>query len=374
MTDDFETRLDCLTFTKPPLVKCAKHSTLPLKIYNYTSQVQYQKAWTPETLMARGLILESGTSTIIARPMKTFFNHDAGLHTPPSQDQTFTALEKVDGSLGLWFCYRGEWMMATRGSFANAQIKEGTEIAKELRLDHHCNPKKTYCFEIVYPANKILVDYGEVRELVLLAVIDTASGFDEPNSALAAIAENLGVRVARAFEVKEGNVEALHGLNLENEEGVVVRFNENGERIKVKFPRYRELVKASNTKAEGSVSDKVFKALLKDPMSKADSMLDSLPDEYYDEVRATMDDFSRRFKKAGREFDRVVVEYAVVPYGKIPDTVMGKPSLCKWLSLARSGTGAAEVKETIRTEYAIEVVRRKLRIEGKLKKVASKKT
>jgi RNA ligase len=373
MTDTLETTLNRLALTKPPLVKCANHTSLPLKIYNYTSQTQYQKHWTPETLMARGLVLESGTSTIIARPMKTFFNHDAGLHIPPTHDLTFTALEKVDGSLGLWFCYRGEWMMATRGSFANPQTKEGTEIARELRLAEKCDARKTYCFEILYPANKILVNYGERRELVLLAVIDTVSGFDEPNSALAAIAHDLGVRVARTFDTTTGDVEALQELDLENEEGVVVRFNENGERVKVKFPRYMELVKAANTKPKVSLSEKVLEALLKDPMSRAETMLDSLPDEYYDELRATVEDFSRRFEEAQKEFDRVVVDYALVTSRDIPDTLPGKPSLCKWLKLARNGNGSVGMKDSVRMEYAVEVVRRKLRVEGKLKKAASKK-
>lgn len=122
MTDSLEDTLDGLATAKQSLVKYINHVPLPLKIYNYTKWTQFQKCWTPETLMARGLILEAGTSTVVARAMKTFFNHDAGLHTPPTKDMTFTALEKVDGSLGIRFCYRSKWMMATRGSFANTMI------------------------------------------------------------------------------------------------------------------------------------------------------------------------------------------------------------------------------------------------------------
>lgn len=94
--------------------------------------------------MARGLILEADTSTVVANSMEMIFNHDAGLHTPPTKDMTFTALEKVDRSLGIWFCYRGKWMMATRGSFANTMITEGIAMAQNLRLDKKCDPSKTY--------------------------------------------------------------------------------------------------------------------------------------------------------------------------------------------------------------------------------------
>lgn len=241
----------------------------------------------------------------------------------------------------------------------------GHSDGPKIHLDKKCDPSKTYCFEIVYPGNKILVNYGGRRELALLAVIDTASGFDEPNSALADIANSLGVRVARAFEVKDGDdVEALLRLDLENEEGVVVRFNENGERVKVEFPRYMELVKAANTKPEVPLSQKVLEKLLKDPSSKTETILGKSGDEFYDEIRATMKDFSQRFEDARKDFDRAVVDYALVPFKQMPN--LGKGPLCKWLKLARNGTGSEDMKDSIRTEYAVEVVRGKLKIEGKL--------
>lgn len=370
MADSLETTLDRLATIKSSM-KLDSHATLPLKIYNYTKNTRDKTYWTPETLMARGLVLETGTSTIVARPMKAFFNHDAGLHTPPTKDMSFTALEKVDGSLGLWFCYREKWMMATRGSFENAQITEGTRMAMELGLDKKCDPSKTYCFEIVYPANKILVNYGGRRKLVLLAVIDTASGFDEPNSALAGIAVSLGVRAARSFRVNDGDtVESLQKLDLQNEEGVVVLFNENGERVKVKFPGYMALVNAANTQPEVPISQKVLEQLLKNPTSKAETILDSLPDEYYDELRATMEDFSQRFEDARKDFDRAAVDNADVPFKEMP--TLGKGPMCKWLKLARNGTGSEEAKDCIRTEYAIDVVRGTLKIEGKLPKSKKK--
>lgn len=367
MPPTLETTLNDLTTTTPSLIKQTQHPTLPLKIYNYTSYTQYQKQWTPETLMARGLILETGTSTIIARPLKAFFNHDAGIHTAPTRDTSFTALEKVDGSLGVWFCYRGTWMMSTRNSFSNPQIYEGMRMAGELGLGERCEEGKTYCFEIVYPGNRVLVDYCGRRELVLLAVVDTATGFDEPNSSLAAIAEGLGVRVARSFEVKEGNtVGDLLGLDLENEEGVVIRFNENGERVKVKFPRYMELVKAANTEPEIPLAQRVLERLLKDPTTKAEAILGELPDEYYNEIRDTMEDFARKFEDARKEFDGVVVENAHVPFKEMP--MLGKGALCKWLKMEKNGTGSEDVKEGIRNEYAVEVVKGRLKIEGKLPK------
>jgi len=62
-----------------------------------------------------------------------------------------------------------------------------------------------------------------------------------------------------------------------------------------------------------------------------------------------------------------------VPYREIPDTMFGKPALCKWLMLEQKGNGSADRMDIFRMEYAVEVVRRKLRLEGRLKKAVSRK-
>ena len=37
-------------------------------------------------------------------------------------------------------------------------------------------PGKTYLFEIIYPENRIVVDYGDYKGLVLIDVIDNETG------------------------------------------------------------------------------------------------------------------------------------------------------------------------------------------------------
>lgn len=104
--------------------------------------------------------------------MQKFFNYGEKQHKALDSDP-FTVLEKLDGSLGIWFCYNKSWMMATRGSFISEQARVGQDMAYEYGLQTKCDPSKTYCFEILYPQNKLVVDYKGRRELVLLAIIDT---------------------------------------------------------------------------------------------------------------------------------------------------------------------------------------------------------
>lgn len=66
--------------------------------------------------------------------------------------------------------------IATRGSFTSEQAGHATAVL------HTCYPRfeppegLTVLFEIVYPGNRIIVDYCDTDDLVLLGAVDTATG------------------------------------------------------------------------------------------------------------------------------------------------------------------------------------------------------
>jgi RNA ligase len=118
-----------------------------LIIWNYSEKVQYDNLWHthPLLLQTRGLVTDE-FGTIVARPFKKFFNMEEGKHTPTTDFEVF---EKVDGSSGIVFNYKGEWMISTRGSFTSDQAIKGKEMLDKYpteRLDKN----KTYLFEIIY--------------------------------------------------------------------------------------------------------------------------------------------------------------------------------------------------------------------------------
>jgi RNA ligase len=91
-------------------------------------------------------------------------------------------MEKMDGSLGV--LYDGDDFhrsIATRGSFHSEQAQWATKFIRQFECDVRFYPSKdkTYLFEIIYPANRIVVDYGDYTGLVLLDVIDTKTGFSD---------------------------------------------------------------------------------------------------------------------------------------------------------------------------------------------------
>jgi RNA ligase len=85
--------------------------------------------------------------------------------------------DKLDGSLGILYPTPDGHAVATRGSFASDQALHATEIwRKRYAADVRPAPGKTYLFEIIYPANRIVCDYGVLDDLVLLGGVETASG------------------------------------------------------------------------------------------------------------------------------------------------------------------------------------------------------
>ena len=151
-------------------------------------------------MTCRGLIAR-GDGTIVARPFPKFFNLDeiiARGESLPAED--FEVFDKLDGSLGiLYHDSAGHPRIATRGSFLSEQAARGTGLLREKYGDLRFDPACTYLFEIIYPENRIVVDYAGLTDLVLLAVIDTDSGAERPYEW---IRDHYGDRLPLAGEIR----------------------------------------------------------------------------------------------------------------------------------------------------------------------------
>ena len=141
------------------LVSVQKHPEADLFIYNYTPKVQYDKLWNEVTLQARGLILDADMN-VVEKPFGKFFNLEE-LQPEEIPQLPFEVFEKVDGTLGILYWINNSPFIATRGSFVSEQSKHATGILYN-RYRHtfdHLDKTKTYLFEIIYPQNRIVVDY-----------------------------------------------------------------------------------------------------------------------------------------------------------------------------------------------------------------------
>lgn len=200
-----------------------------LRIYNYTPAAAYSRTWNEATLMCRGLILRE--QTIISRPFKKFFNYGELTEVPTG---TYRVFDKADGSLGIGYVDSlGLACIATRGSFSSDQAIRATNIlhssATSVKFVTDCYENElTPLFEIIYPENRIVLNYGSDEKLILLAVIDNRTGND-------VVYPGWDGETVKEFDMQ--NIEELLSQSSDNREGFVLLYK-NNIRVKIKFDEY----------------------------------------------------------------------------------------------------------------------------------------
>lgn len=246
------------------------HPTLPLTIWNYTDKCQYDGAWDDITLMCRGLVTDD-LGNIVARPLRKFFNLEEGRHEPTKD---FEVYEKEDGSfISLFFCV-DQWVVASRGSFTSDQAVWARELVYDGALDL-LDKGLTYVFELIVPENRIVVDYGDRRELIFLVAIRTSDGkeFTAMNGQMLPV----GTPVKKYDGLKD--ISALKSLIENNREGFVVKFS-NGHRVKIKGEEYLRLHRLMTCLSTTSVWE-----VLSGGGTVADILV-NVPDEFYELIHS----------------------------------------------------------------------------------------
>jgi T4 RnlA family RNA ligase len=282
-----------------------KHPNADLYIYNYSQKTQYERVWNDWTLACRGLIMDKDYN-IVARPFQKFFNLEElnltpspspakrgvfdeiftplsageGLGVRFSPNESFEVYEKMDGSLGVLYWIDNQCFIATRGSFVSEQAQVATEIlhSQYAEVIPLLDKSKTYLFEIIYPENRIVLDYGNERKLVLLAIIDTQTGIEVETFHETPSHKHFFPIVKRYDGLND--LSKLKELEEENKEGFVVKFKD-GHRLKVKFDEYQRLHRIVT-----QISNQDIWEFLKDDKDFA-PLLDRVPDEFYDWVKDT---------------------------------------------------------------------------------------
>lgn len=265
------------------------HPSLPLTIWNYSEKVQFENLWDEVTLMCRGLVTDNN-GDIVAIPFQKFFNIEENRFTPT---ENFEVYEKMDGSLGIVFWYQGQWVVATRGSFTSDQAIKATEILEKYNKDimfRHL----TFCFEIIYPENRIVLDYGDDEKLVLLGTFDKNGKETDVE-----IWSQWGFDVVKKYDgIKD--FKELKGMIKDDQEGFVVKFT-NGDRIKVKGVEYLRLHKIMTNMSTTAVWE-----CLKNG-DDIETILKDVPDEFYEKIKSYVRDLRYSYfqisEDAGKKFD-----------------------------------------------------------------------
>ena len=136
-------------------------------------------------------------------------------------------------------------------------------------------------FEIIYPENRIVVDYGKREDLVLLTMIETATGKELPLA-------DIGFPLVKKYKGLNA-IHQLKDLAFDNKEGFVIKFS-NHYRLKVKFEEYVRIHRIITQVSTISIWENLM------ANQSFDELLERLPDEFFQWVKATKERLEMQFK------------------------------------------------------------------------------
>lgn len=295
-----------------------------LAIYNYSESCMWDKAWFKETMESRGLIVLDGNEPVVlARPFPKFFNWDEREISPEIIRGGVEVTDKMDGSLGIGYSFNGRWEVATRGSFASDQAKWASSWLYRVYFQTHpmfnAPDGWTPLWEILYPENRIVVNYNGYEGLVLLGWRNIATG-----QIVGPLAFPDHWRADRT-EIMPGNnfADALLLEPRKNAEGVVVRWIDSGHQVKIKQEDYKRM--------HAVVTNTTNRSLWK--LGPDAELPEGLPDEFNAWVKQTMYTMKHR---AHAVADKVEVEFS-----QIFRRLNGDHSRAQFAALAKQSDNSA---------------------------------
>lgn len=212
-----------------------------LGIFNYTEDVQFRNKWNKITLACRGLILDTVSGEVIARPWEKFFNLGQ-MDNRIDSNAPVEVTDKMDGSLGILYIRPdGVIAIATRGSFVSEQAIHANGRLHRLHRDvtRYVPVINDYTFlvEIIYADNRIVCNYGDMDDLVLLGAVHKSQGYYlGPLEAQGLLGWTGPVTEVWKYE---HFVDAISFPDRKGKEGIVIRSGRN--MVKLKQADYVEL-------------------------------------------------------------------------------------------------------------------------------------
>lgn len=307
-------------------IRVQYHPTEPLKIFNYTEKCAFENNWDGITRTCRGLIVNTRNDEVVARPFPKFQNwghsfapklvsqdeydtlrfkfdyyvHPGGIVSPREEVEVF---DKMDGSLGIAYFSpeEGVWSIATRGSFASEQAIHATQILRDKYLqadfwNEICGWELTPLFEIIYPENRIVVNYGDIDDLILLGFIEIKTGlFITPEHHDGKFGD---FNATKKFSFRTLG-EVLEAEPRENAEGFVIYFPRLNDWVKLKQEDYCRIHSA----IFGLSARAIWKAR-RDGVTFA-QLVEPLPDEFHEWVTQVWDELNEKCYALADEAYRV---------------------------------------------------------------------
>jgi RNA ligase len=264
------------------------HPTLPLSIYKYSQLCVFSRAWNETTLLCRGIVLDD-LGNVVINSFPKFFNHSEGdglqgYQIRKNAGMAYTVTDKMDGSLIQVARYNGHLVISSSGSFTSPQAMKATELLRGK--EEYIEENWTYLFELIYPENRIVLNYGDKVSLTLLAMRHTETGNEAgfglwPDDIFEAV-------TPLALTLDEIEIDLKRDAFI-NKEGYIVKFAD-GHRVKMKYDEYMRLHKIVS-----GVNEKYAWECLRDGVD-IEAQLVNIPDELFQFVKDAKAKFNAEFE------------------------------------------------------------------------------
>jgi RNA ligase len=290
-----------------------------MSIWTYSKSAQYNKAFIehPVLMNCRGLVFNN-EGDVLAFPMAKFFNQgEIKGFSPPKGN--FIVYDKLDGSLCIVFHYNGEWHYITSGSFETEQANFVRNLFNLKYNTDYLNTELSYSFEVLYPENRIVVDYGDLEDIVLLTAFSR-----EGEEYLSELDRLNGVfRIVETYDFDDYC--DLKSLNWDNKEGFVVRFSD-GTRMKIKFEKYRNLHFVATEMNRKTIWESLA------GIRKLDELIGIMPDEFYDIYDKLKEEFIYQYNLLYDEMTNIFAEISSKITVDVSDVIKHKKAFAELVS------------------------------------------
>lgn len=285
------------------LIIANKHPEYDIWILSYSPKAFSKQIWDEYTTTCNSLVIDID-GRILARPFKKFINYEDVDSSEINMAQNYSVFEKYDGSLIVLFYHakRMIWIVGCDCSFiTNQSFDAKNMLSTKSGLLENLDKSKTYLIEYISHENRGVVDYGDLRDLILLGEISTTTGVETPYNLLVKNHSKY-FTIAKKENIIMSCLSDLKLLEEDNKEGFVVLF-EDGLRVSVKFDEYLRLCKILTNTTNLTIWEHLMNKY------DFDALLNRVPDDFYDWLTLTIKSFDSDFNNIERlalkEFIRI---------------------------------------------------------------------
>lgn len=283
---------EIMEYVDKGLVSYTDHETLPLRIFNYTPEVQFKRLWDHITIHCRSIVYDKETESLVSYAYPKFFNYEEldkvgiDLYLSNLTEHDYI-LFKEDGSFITAFYYKGQLVVTSKSSFTSKHAIFAQEF---LRTKPNLSESYTHLFEYVGPENRIVLTKYKLNELIYLnsvKIVDNVPYYYR--------IQNTIFKTPKRFNLTRKGLLDIKKYSKPDMEGFVV-FISNGINQYYIFKIKTEYYIALHKIVTGEWTPKRLVGLWEQWRNADTAFLEEIPDEWYQELHTKIKEIEFDFQ------------------------------------------------------------------------------